>query len=92
MSIGKILIIIGDAAEALDTMYPIHRVKEDDYAAVVAGPEVKVFPLVMHEIPPGWTITKESPSYHLASEIAFRDVKPEEYVFANILSWLVGSY
>jgi protease I len=79
MSNGKILIIIGDAAEALDTMYPLYRVKEDDYEAVVAAPEVKVYPLVMHEIPPGWTITKESPSYHLASNIAFRDVKPEEY-------------
>lgn len=79
MPIGKVLIIIGDAAEALDTMYPLYRVKEDDYAAVVAAPEVKVYPLVMHEIPPGWTITRESPSYHLASEIAFRDVKPEEY-------------
>ena len=79
MSQGKILIIIGDAAEALDTMYPIFRVKEDDYTPVIAGPEVKVYPLVMHEIPPGWTITKESPSYHLASDIAFRDVTPEEY-------------
>jgi protease I len=79
MSNGKILIIIGDAAEALDTMYPLHRVKEDDYEAVVAAPEAKVYPLVMHEIPPGWTITRESPSYHLASDIAFRDVKPEEF-------------
>jgi protease I len=75
----KVLIIIGDAAEALDTMYPLYRVMEDGYEAVVAAPEVKVYPLVMHEIPPGWTITKESPSYHLASKIAFRDVKPEEY-------------
>lgn len=79
MSNGKVLIIIGDAAEALDTMYPIHRVQEDDYQAVVAGPEAKVYPLVMHEIPPGWTITRESPSYHLAAEIAFRDVKVEEF-------------
>ena len=78
-SAGKVLVIIGDAAEALDTMYPIHRVQEDDYDAVVAAPEAKVYPLVMHEIPPGWTITRESPSYHLAAEIAFRDVKPEEY-------------
>jgi protease I len=79
MSKGKVLIIIGDAAEALDTLYPLYRVMEDDYQSVVAAPEAKVYPLVMHEIPPGWTITRESPSYHLASEIAFRDVKPEEY-------------
>lgn len=79
MSLGKILIVIGDAAEALDTMYPYYRVIEEGYEAVVAGPEKRVYPLVMHEIPPGWDITRESPSYHLASNIAFRDVKVEEY-------------
>lgn len=75
----KILIVIGDAAEALDTFYPLWRVEEEDYEAIVAGPEKRVYHLVMHEIPPGWDVTKESPSYHLASHIAFRDVKPEEY-------------
>ncbi|MCC6538130.1 MAG: DJ-1/PfpI family protein [Bryobacterales bacterium] len=75
----KILIVIGDAAEALDTFYPIFRVQEEGYDAVVAAPEKRVYHLVMHEIPPGWDITKESPSYHLASQIAFRDVKEDEY-------------
>lgn len=79
MATGKILLVIGDAAEALDTMYPYYRVQEDGYHAVVAGPEKRVYPLVMHEIPPGWDITKESPSYHLAAEIAFRDVDPGDY-------------
>jgi protease I len=55
------------------------RVQEDDYEAVVAAPEKRVYHLVMHEIPPGWEVTKESPSYHLASHIAFRDVRPEDY-------------
>lgn len=75
----KILIPIGDASEALDTVYPIWRVIEEGYEAVVAGPEKRVYHLVMHEIPPGWDITRESPSYHWATDIAFRDVKPEEY-------------
>ena len=75
----KILIVIGDAAEALDTMYPYYRVQEAGYEAVVAGPEKRVYPLVMHEIPPGWDITRESPSYHLAASVAFRDVNPAEY-------------
>jgi protease I len=75
----KVLIVIGDAAEALDTMYPLFRVQEEGYEAVVAAPEKRVYHLVMHEVPPGWEVTKESPSYHLASHIAFRDVKPEEY-------------
>src|SRR5438046_4979193 len=75
----KILIPIGDAAEAMDTLYPYFRVREDGYEAVVAGPEQRVYPLVMHEIPPGWDITRESASYHLTSDIAFRDVDPDEY-------------
>ncbi|MFN0170274.1 MAG: DJ-1/PfpI family protein [Bryobacteraceae bacterium] len=76
----KVLLVIGDAAEALDTFYPYFRVKEEGYQAVVAGPEKRVYPLVMHEIPPGWDITRESASYHMASDIAFRDVNPDEYI------------
>ena len=75
----KVLIVIGDAAEALDTMYPYFRVQEDGFQAVVAGPEARVYHLVMHEIPPNWEVTREGPSYHLEAEIAFRDVKPEDY-------------
>ncbi len=77
---NKVLIVIGDAAEALDTVYPIWRVMEEDWQAVVAAPEKRAYHLVMHEIPPGWDVTKESPSYHWASDIAFRDVNPEEYI------------
>jgi protease I len=75
----KVLIPIGDAAEAMDTLYPYHRVREDGYEAVVAAPERRIYPLVMHEIPSGWDITRESPSYHLESNIAFSEVNPEEY-------------
>ena len=76
---GKVLIVIGDAAEAMDTLYPFFRIQEDGFQVVVAGPEARLYHLVMHEIPPGWDITREGPSYHLAAEIAFADVRPEEY-------------
>ena len=75
----KVLVVIGDAAEAMDTLYPYFRVKEEGFDAVVSGPEARVYPLVMHEIPPGWDITRESPSYHLEAKIAFRDVEASEY-------------
>jgi protease I len=75
----QVLIPIGDAAEAMDTLYPYFRVREDGYRAVVAAPEARVYQLVMHEIPPGWDITRESVSYHLKADIAFRDVDPEQY-------------
>lgn len=76
----KVLLVIGDAAEVFDTLYPLHRVQEDYFQVLVAAPEKRLYHLVMHEQPPGWDITRESPGYHLASDIAFRDVKCEEYL------------
>ena len=75
----RVLLVIGDAAEVLDTMYPLYRLPEDGFEAVVAGPEARVYHLVMHEKPPGWDITRESPGYHLQADVAFRDVDPQEY-------------
>lgn len=75
----KVLLVIGDAAEVLDTMYPLFRIREEGYQVVVAGPDKRVYHLVMHDRHPDWDITVESPGYQLAAEIAFRDVKPEEY-------------
>jgi protease I len=75
----KVLLVIGDATEVLDTMYPYFRIPEDGFDIVVAAPEKRLYHMVMHEKPPGWDITRESAGYHLPSDIAFRDVKPEEY-------------
>ena len=74
----KILLPIGDAAEVLDTLYAYYRIREQDQA-VVAGPQRRVYPLVMHEIPPGWDITRESPGYHLPAQVAFSEVLPADY-------------
>lgn len=76
---GRVLIPIGDAAEAIDTLYPLYRVREDGFEALVAGPEARVYHLVMHEIRPGWDITREGPSYHLTAQTAFRDVDPSQF-------------
>jgi protease I len=75
----KILLVIGDAAEVLDTMYPLFRLREAGYQVDVAGPQKRVYHLVQHDRHPDWDITVESPGYQLAAEVAFRDVKPEEY-------------
>ena len=76
----KVLMPIGDATEVLDTMVAFFRLPEDDFEVVVAGPEARVYHMVLHEVPPGWDITRESPGYHLEAKVAFRDVVPEEYV------------
>ncbi|HXG09501.1 MAG TPA: DJ-1/PfpI family protein [Gemmataceae bacterium] len=77
---NKVLLVIGDAAEVLDTMYPLFRLREEGLQAVVAAPEKRVYHLVMHDTHPDWDITVESPGYRLAADIAFRDIRPEEYL------------
>ena len=79
----RVLMPIGDATEVLDTMYPYYRLPEDGFEVDVAGPEARLYHMVLHEVPPGadppWDITQERPGYHLRATIAFRDVKPEGY-------------
>jgi len=76
----QVLIIIGDASETVDTLYPYYRLIEGGYTPVVAAPEVHRYNMVMHEVKPGWTITREWEGYTLQSDIAFRDIRPEEYL------------
>ncbi len=33
---NKVLIIVGDASETVDTLYPYYRLQEDDFEPVVA--------------------------------------------------------
>ena len=80
---GKVLMPIGDATEAMDTLYPFFRLAEEGYEVVVAGPEARLYHMVLHEVPPNsdvpWDLTQERPGYHIKAKIAFSDVKPEEY-------------
>ena len=39
----KVLIIVGDATETLDTMYPFYRLIEAGMQPVVAGPEKRKY-------------------------------------------------
>src|SRR5437762_13584474 len=75
----KVLLVIGDAAEVFDTLYPLHRIREDGFQVVIAAPEKRVYHLVMHDTHPDWDITVESPGYRLAADIAFRDIQAHEY-------------
>ena len=82
-SAPKILMPVGDAVEVVDTLYPFFRIAEDGYRVVVAGPEARIYHMVLHEVPPDsnipWDITQESPGYHIQAETAFRDINPDDY-------------
>jgi protease I len=75
---------IGDATEAMDTLYPYFRIAEDDFEVVVAGPKARLYHMVLHEVPPNsdvpWDITRETPGYHMEAKVAFRDVNPDDYI------------
>src|SRR5262249_62156365 len=77
--VAKVLLVIGDAAEVLDTYYPLFRLREEGHEVLVAAPAKRIYHLVLHEKPPGWDITQETPGYHLAADIAFRDIRPDDY-------------
>ena len=75
----RVLIVIGDASETLDTLYPFYRLQEAGFEPVVVGPEKRTFQMVMHEVRPGWTITKEWEGYQIKADLAFADVDPTQY-------------
>ncbi|MCG8583429.1 MAG: DJ-1/PfpI family protein [Pirellulales bacterium] len=76
----KVLIIVGDAAETLDTMYPYYRLQEAGFQPVIAAPEKRLYQMVMHEVKPGWTITKEWEGYTIQADVAFADVETADYL------------
>ncbi|HUY88592.1 MAG TPA: DJ-1/PfpI family protein [Pirellulales bacterium] len=76
----QVLIVVGDATETVDTLYPFYRVQEEGIRPVVAAPEKRRYQMVLHEVKPGWTITKEWEGYTIEADVAFRDIKPEEYL------------
>ncbi|MDP6780059.1 MAG: DJ-1/PfpI family protein [Candidatus Latescibacteria bacterium] len=77
---NEVLIVVGDATETVDTLYPYLRVQEEGFVPVVAGPDRRRYQMVLHEIPDGWDITRETEGYTIQADIAFRDIRPEAYV------------
>jgi protease I len=75
-----VLIVVGDASETVDTLYPFYRLQEDDFTPVVAAPEKGHYPMVLHEVKAGWTITKEWEGYTIEADVAFRDVDPTAHL------------
>ena len=76
---AKILLVIGDGAEVIDTMVPLYRLAED-FEVIRAGPAKRTYHLVQHHHDPNWDITVETPGYTLDADIAFREVNPTDYV------------
>lgn len=74
----KVLILTGDAVEALEVFYPYYRLLEEGYEAVIASPKEKVLRTVVHDFE-DWDTYTEKPGYQLESHMSFEDVDPAQF-------------
>jgi protease I len=77
----KVLIVAGDAVEAQELFYPYWRLKEGGIEVAVAAPSKKdALFTVVHDFEPGWETYTEKPGYRFVwVDLAYKDVKPEEF-------------
>ena len=64
----------------MDTLYPYYRLQEGGFTPLFAAPRRQAYQMVMHEVKPGWTITKEWEGYTVEADIAFSEINSEEYL------------
>jgi protease I len=74
----KVLVLTGDAAEALEVFYPYYRLLEEGYEAVIASPKKKVLRTVVHDFE-NWDTYTEKPGYQLESHVSFEEVDPASF-------------
>ena len=75
----KILILGGDAAEALEILYPYFSLREEGWEVHVVAPSRKKFQTVVHDFEPGWDTYTEKLGYRWAADKSFDEVDPGEY-------------
>jgi protease I len=76
---ARVLVLAGDAAEELDSMYPIFRLREGGHEAIVAAPTTRAVRLVVHDFEPEWDAYTEKPGHRLPVDLAIAEVDPVGY-------------
>lgn len=74
----KVLILTGDAVEALEVYYPYYRCLEEGYEAVIASPDKRVLHTVVHDFE-GWQTFTEKQGYHIEAHESFENIDPEQF-------------
>ena len=75
----KVLIIAGDAVEALEVYYPYYRCLEAGFDVTIAAPSAKKLQTVLHDFVDGMDTYIERPAYGLEANEAFETINPEVY-------------
>ena len=89
---SKILVITGDGGESYEALYAVHRFQEEGWEPLIAAPSRRRLNLVMHDFKPGWDTYIERRGYGLEADLAFDDVKVEEYAAVLILGGRAPEY
>ncbi len=89
---SQILIITGDGGESYEALYAVHRFAEEGWKTAVAAPSRRWLNLVMHDFKPGWDTYIERRGYGLEANIAFQDVRVEEYEAVLLLGGRAPEY
>lgn len=76
---AKVLILTGDAVEALEVFYPYYRLLEDGHEVTIASPARKKIQTVVHDFVPEMETFTEKLGYSLESHAAFSDINPADY-------------
>jgi protease I len=74
-----ILMITGDAGEALEIFYPKHRLEEEGWRVDVAAAEKRAIQTVVHDFEPGFATYTEKLGYRITPNLTFDEVRPDTY-------------
>ena len=88
----SILVITGDGGESYETLYAVHRMREEGYEARIAAPSRKRLNLVMHDFEPGWDTYVERPGYQFMSDLDFTEVQVDDYDAVLVLGGRAPEY
>ena len=75
----NIVILAGDAVEALEIFYPLHRIREEGWKATVAAPNKKMLQTVVHDFGPEMETYTEKPGYRIEAEVAITETRPADF-------------
>jgi len=77
--VPKALLITGDAAEDLDVMYPLYRLREAGWEVDVAALTRREVQLVVHDFDPNSDAYTEKNGRRLEVDLPFSEVDPSRY-------------
>jgi protease I len=87
-----ILLITGDAGESYEALYARHRFREAGLHPVLSSPTRKRLNLVIHDFEPGWDTYIEKPGYVQESDLAFDEVRVDDYAAVLVLGGRAPEY